>query len=232
MNSYQRHDTLLKQRLGKLIAAGNMDELANALNQLTASAFRTAGRLLADELLPALDDQSYWTCFISVVPTHSKAYLITFAKAAVKLYKARRLSVNSEVLGRFALQATAIDKRKWVNTLLPVLETAEEVKRLILPLGIDTAAQAAPYLIKSDTPASLYVLFKLLKKDEHNQELIRECIAQLVKNGSKLSFNMASILAHYFDCQSVRAQFSLTIPPYMLSRLDQGEETFMKVLQS
>lgn len=232
MPPLHRTDTLLRQRLDQLIVSGNISQLPSALGQLSVADFRRAGKLLADDLLPSLDNETYWACFHAVVPTNPKAYLMTFLKAAVKLYRAHRLILSSDTLAPFASKATPIDKRKTLNTLLPLVATSDEVTCLLAAFSVDNAPQAAPYLVKSPTPPCLYSLFVLLKKDEPNRELIGQCIAQLVARGGTTACNMASILANYFDCPTERAQFALRIPPYMLSRLEMGEEAFYKILQA
>ena len=210
-----------------------MDKLLLVLKVLTVSEFRTASCMLSDELLPHISEELYWKCFESIVPTNTRAYLGTFLKAATARYQGRRLAIiNASALTAFAQTATPIDCKKLLSAFLPVLRRADEVLFLLQHFSTLRTADIAPYLIKGGTPPNYYTLFCQLKKEEHPEKLLGECICQLMKKGDSISYNMAAILYHYFGCKQENFHFSLQLAPYMLSRLEQGEESFMKVLKS
>ena len=53
MRTFQRHNPALLQKLNALAAADDADGLRDYLLSLSASTFRTAGSMLADEVLSA-----------------------------------------------------------------------------------------------------------------------------------------------------------------------------------
>ena len=86
MRTFQRHNPALLQKLNALAAADDADGLRDYLLSLSASTFRTAGSMLADEVLLA-HSAHFWHLFSVIVPAHAKAFLGTFLKVAVALYK-------------------------------------------------------------------------------------------------------------------------------------------------
>lgn len=96
-----KHNPLLRDRLTKYVESGNAEGLKSFMQSLTVSAFRTSGYLLAEEVLVKADNDIFWQLFITLVPTNAKAYLGTFLKAAVALYKVHKLELNVEVLRTF-----------------------------------------------------------------------------------------------------------------------------------
>ena len=52
----------------------------------------------------------------------------------------------------------------------------------------------------------------------------------LMKKGDSRSFNLACILKQYFGLADISGQFSLRIQDYELSRLDQGYDYFVKMM--
>ena len=85
MVNIRRHHPVLLNRLKQLFEAGDADALNKTLNELSAADFRTAGFLLADNLLSTYPEH-FWDFFLTIVPSKPKAYLGTFLKAALQLY--------------------------------------------------------------------------------------------------------------------------------------------------
>lgn len=230
MTTLHRHNALLSQKLQAYIDQRNPQGMLDALSSLTATGFRTAGYLLSAELLPQLSDEAFWTFFLTIVPASPKAFLGTFLKAAVSLYKAKKQPLQERPLKSFAKTATAIDRHKTLDAFLPVLRTPEEVERLLRVFSSYDAGAAAPRLHRAGTPQAYYVLFKLLKTADSQPSLLRRNAIALMKKGDKHSFNLASILCQYFDLRDIHGSFSLRLHPYELGRLDQGFEVFEKTL--
>lgn len=230
MTTLHRHNPSLRQKLQVYISLNNPQSLLEELNKLSVTEFRTAGYLLSEELLPQLSSEQFWDFFVQVVPTNSRAYLGTFLKAAVILYKKKELLLDENKLNSFALQCTAIDTRKTLLALLPLFQSDNEVETLLRTFSFYNVKKAFPYLHHAATPAAYYVLFKLLKTADLQTDFLRLNVINLMKKGDQLSFNMASILCQYFDLKNIPGQFSLHIHPYELGRLEQGFSTFKKIL--
>lgn len=224
-----RHNPLLKSRLLAFLANGDAQGMRVCLTSLTVSDFRSAGRLLAEEVLPSADNDAFWHFFRTIVPTNPKAYLGTFLKAAVKLYRQGKLQLQESRFADFSRSCSVIDKRKFLEALLPEAKTDSEVRVLVSAFCQGQIAEAAPYLLRAHTPQTYYVLFQLLKTAD--AELVRKYALLLLRNADSLSFNLASILEQYFDLAPLPGNFSLRLQPYQLNCLDRGYEAFLKYLK-
>lgn len=213
------------------MTSGGAHALLEALDSLSVAEFRTAGFLLADEILTHLSGKEYWNYFLYIVPANSRAYLGTFLKAAVSLYRKKELTLDEQVIADFSEKATPIDARKMLDAFLPVVRTVEEVEMLLRVFSKFDAETAAPALHRAGTIQAYYVLFKLMKTIDARPDLLRKNVLALMKRGDKLSFNLASVLCEYFDLRDIPGRFSLRLHPYELSRLDQGIENFEKLLR-
>ena len=226
MRTFQRHNPALLQKLNALAAADDADGLRDYLLSLSASTFRTAGSMLADEVLPA-HSAHFWHLFSVIVPAHAKAFLGPFLKVAVALYKSEKLALDEEVLTAYSLVCSHIDKAKLLQALLPCLRTEREVF-FLFDNFCDNEDFGFALLIKSGTMPCYYTLFNALKCSEEHH--IKQCAAMLMKKGDSRSFNLACILKQYFGLADISGQFSLRIQDYELSRLDQGYDYFVKMM--
>lgn len=225
-----RHNPLLRNKLWQHMQADDAAGLLHQLQSLTVAEFRTAGYLLAEDLLPQCSSQSYWRFFMTLVPAHSKAYLGTFLKAAVRLRACRKLQLDMQALTAFAAKATPIDIHKTLDTFLALQLSFDEAHSLVSIFTGNQLQQAAPHLIKAGTPVAYYLLFRLLKTAEAEPDLLRHYAVLLMRKGDPLSFKLASAVRQYFDLPELPGNFSLQLQPYELSRLDQGFDAFMKAL--
>ena len=230
MINVRHHHPVLLNRLKQHFEAGDANALNTTLNNLSAADFRTAGLLLADNLLPAYP-QLFWNFFLSIVPTKPKAFLGTFLKAALTLYRQDRSAMNFTALEVFSKEfATAIDAKKCLEYLIPGFSSVDEVQRILDIFPPETYAQKAMILLKAATPISYYLLFQTLQSADEDKDSLRNYCLYLMKRGDSLSFNMAVILRSYFDLPSLPGTFSLKLEPYQLSRLNDSFENFNKLL--
>ena len=222
----RRHNPILRQRLLQPLQAGDIKGLQEILANLKSMDFKTAGFLLAEEVLPTLEEQLFWECFLSIVPTNAKAYLGTFLKAATALHKQERLSLTSEVLERYAQTGiTPIDCRKVLEALLPLARTHEEIAFLLRCFTSDVQQRIA-LLLRINTLPAAYTLFREMKTQEEDFALLRSTCIALMKRSDARAFRLASLCVSYFGLEEIPGTFSLTLQPYELSRLDQSYETF------
>lgn len=231
MSNLRRHNPALQERLGSLLAAGDFSGLLSCLDGLNATDRRTAGYLLGEVLLPTLDAAAYWDVFAVVVPHDPKAYLGTFLKAGCRLYEGGRLTFGYRAFLRFAAtDATVVDRRKTLEAFLPLLRTPEEAIALLDMFGVEPATRV-PYLFRAGSRPCYFLLFQQLKALD-DALLTRKYCLLLMQRGDRLSFNLASLLKHYFALENIPGTFSLRLEPYEQGRLDTSYEAFDKVLTS
>lgn len=231
MSNLRRHNPALQERLGSLLAAGDFAGLLSCLDGLNATDRRTAGYLLGEVLLPTLDAAAYWDVFAVVVPHDPKAYLGTFLKAGCRLYEGGRLTFGHRAFHRFAAtDATVVDRRKTLEAFLPLLRTPEEAIALLDMFSVEPATRV-PYLFRAGSRPCYFLLFQQLKALDDVLFTRKYCLL-LMQRGDRLSFNLASLLKHYFALENIPGTFSLRLEPYEQGRLDTSYEAFDKVLTS
>lgn len=222
----RRHNPILRQRLLQPLQAGDIKGLQDILANLKSMDFKTAGFLLAEEVLPTLEEQTFWKCFLAIVPTNAKAYLGTFLKAAIALHKQGRLTLTSEALEAYAQTGiTPIDCRKVLEALLPLARGHEEIAFLLHCFTSDVQQRIA-LLLRINTLPAAYTLFREMKTQEEDLALLRSTCLALMKRGDARAFRLASLCVSYFGLEDIPGTFSLTLQPYELSRLDQSYDTF------
>lgn len=202
------------------------------MSALTHAAFRRASQALSEELLPRCPER-FWALFATVVPTHPKAYLVTFLKAAVAIDRAQRgfVAQNLASLRSYLEQhASAIDTKKTMEALLPRLEDPQAVAEVVQWQLASPATEQLRWLLTAGTPACLFVLLKLLETTDARSETVRACCLTLMKKGSPECFNMACMLQAYFGIAPLPGSFSLKLAPYELARLSHSYENFCCVL--
>ena len=228
----KRH-AALSNRLRLMVRDAKTEELQAYLKSLSHADFRTASTLLADDILvEACSDPAFWHIFTEVVPTHPKAFLGTFLKAAQKRYMQGHLKLElSAELERFAAQASTIDCRKVLEAFLPQAKQKEEVDCLLRLFVLDSTKERVNALLRVETDVAYYRLFQELRTIEGDAHYLRQIGIKLMQKHTPHAFNMASIIQSYFDLEPLPGSFSLSLKPYELSQLEQSEETFMKILK-
>ena len=230
MTLLKRHNPVLERSLRNYLKAGDTQGLRLFLEELSNQEFRTAGYLLSERLLLETTDgkDTFWHFFLELVPYNAKAYLGTFLKAAVTLYKEGKLQLDESALTQFSKTASPIDCRKLLRTFLPVLKFCMEVRQLMRLFSSDEIETQIAILMSAGTLPSYYEMFQQFKKLEHDSMMLRHYCILLMQRGDNLSYNMASIMQSYFGLGELPGTFSLRLRTYELSRLDGSYELFKK----
>lgn len=222
--------------LEDLATQGDWQAMGDVLNSLGASAQRVASSRLKNEILPGLQGESFWECFVAIVPLSTKAYLGTFLKVAAKLYDAGKIDIRNERLRRFADETAeadhSIDMEKTLQTFLPIVRTTDEVYYLLEAFHLTTSKEKIEQLVDHLSPKTCYVLFMEMRKTDSEPQFLTQVCNRLLVEGSRIAYNLVSIAKEYFDLRDVKARFSLNIGAYQLSNLEKSEEDFEKILLS
>lgn len=196
--------------------------------------FRVASRLLGDKSMWAdVTENSFWNIASILIAANNRAYLGTILKACQSMHKSSALSFSVPEFAVFASTCiTDIDKKKALESLLPLQEKPADVARLMSLFGLNdvTPNVRANLLFHVGTAPAYFLLFKELQQFEDQPAFIRRYAVELIRKGDKISFNLASILQQFFALDSLPGSFSLSIPSYELSRLNDAYDSFKKIL--
>ena len=220
----------METNLKRLLQGSDTDALHSYLQAMSNSDFRTASYMMGNGLLSTIAQNRYWLFFFALVPSAPKAFLGTFLKGlADRLAKGEKIDFSMPELRGYAKNvATDIDKQKIMEVLLPRLSSPEECRLLMELFGSGNGRDVLHNLLRAGTPASYYCMFTILRQYDDDPQLIRFYCGQLIKKGDALSFKVASLLHSYFGIEEVSGNFSLTLHPYELGRIEMSFDNFIK----
>lgn len=230
-------DSILFRALSSLATDCNWEEMQSYLEGLSHSRFRTASYILAERILPQLSSEAYWECFATIAAGNAKVYLVTFLKAALTMYQAERLLFSDQRFIDFASRSVSLehslDRQKSLRMIIPQLKTHNEIHNLLTAFCGEDGLKKLNYLIHTDeSTVAYYSIFQLLRQMDLPVEELINAVNLILKRSTPLAYNFASIVREYFDIRSMRGQFSLTLQPYELSRLENNYDIFMQTLTS
>ena len=233
MHSQHTYSPVIMRNIRSYIQDLNFEALNAYFQGLSNSEFRTAGKMMSDNVLPQLDAEVYWQCFEVLYRQSPKAWLVTLLKAAVALYARNKLTFEGEIWNNvcttIADENRLIDERKLLQYVLPCLRTPAEVKN-VLEVLLLSDEKGIKYLVEQNTVPCYYILFQKLRGMDNEPDKIALCCAEVLHKGGDKAFNFVSILKNYFDLPTIRGVFSLHINPYELSRLDSSYDLFVQML--
>lgn len=231
-----RYNPVIFSKLKALASQSDWQGMIAYLHSLSHSGFRTASYILKERVLPALDAQNFWQCFAEVALTDTKAFLMTFLQAAVKMYQSGLLTFENAVFETFANQtaplAVSIDRKKSLLLLLPTMKMPEEIFWLLNAFCHDNNAMKINYLTEAkETPQCYFVLFQLMRQSDGDTESLRHTLSLILKRSTPMAFNFVSLARSYFGVEGLNGRFSLRLESYELSRLESDYPTFLKSLE-
>lgn len=223
-----------RARLATFLDSGGAEALRDYLKTLRNTEFRAAGAVLGEgSFWKEASEAEFWRFFLVLATDNAKAYVGTMLKAAVTRHRRQPLTCVGDDFETFATKtASAIDRRKSLDALLPLFEEPGQVERLttLFRMNGESERAQAGVLFRAGTPAAYFKLFLLLRKWEGDAATLRRFAVELIRKGDKTSFNLACMIREYFHLDDVPGTFSLQLPAYELSRLDARYETFRKIL--
>ena len=223
--------------LESLFSKKDWKGLVDYLDGLTNRDFRMAGDIIGTRLLVQSDADVFWQVFRVLLAYQPKAFLVTMLKAAVQRKQQSDFTLmhdGFEAVAQYLVaQGTDIDRMKFVTYMLQIFAgEPQELTYMLHQLGIDDARVQVDYLLRVENMATYYLLFMAMRKLDHEKELLTRCCHFLIKKGTSLSYNLASVMKAYFDLPQVRGTFSLTLRPYQMGRMETSYENFKEILQS
>lgn len=229
MSLVVRHNPVVH---GKILALlGEPDLLLQYVSCLSNKDRRTVGYLLAEIVLPSLEDVQFWNLFLIFVSYDSKAYLRTFLKAIKTLYRSKSLSFDCKELKMFAAdRATIVDRQKFLTEVLVFVQDPSEVKLLLDIFGVNAVDTRLVYLYRAGTCVCYYCLFNLLKIHDGDTSLLGKYCSLLLKKEDSLSKKVASLVNDYFGLNKDLPIGLKRVEPYKLGRLDGSYNSFKHII--
>lgn len=202
------------------------EELVRLLDSFSRSEQRTAGYMLGERLLLDCPTEVYWQMTQALVRYDSRAYLITLMKTFLSRMEQGTATLFDKPFARLAASFNDVERQKVSLLLLPSLSSPEQVEQLFRLMGIGKGREQMVYLVRIDTLPCLFLLLRSLRYIEHDRQEVLQVARQLMKRGTGISFNLASIIKVAFGLEELTGTFSLRLQPYQIARLELSYEAF------
>ena len=231
----KKYDAVICRKLQAFASDADWQGMLAYLRGLSNSAFRTASYVLAEQILPSLEADKYWKCFHTVALTDTKAFLMTFLKAALQKYHAQTIDFENCHFVDFARitagDNVSLDRQKTLKAILPVLRTPGEVQGVLdVFCGTDYERKLNYLVFADENIACYYVTFCLLRQIDHTPDLQVKMLRQVIRRSTPLAYNFVSIMRAYFGLEQIKGNYSLSLQPYELSRIENGYDAFLQVM--
>lgn len=236
MATDRHYNITIHTQLARFAGRGMWTEMTEYLGRLSNADYRTAGYIVGERILPGLEVQAFWELFACLSLFDAKAFLVTVCKSAAHRIVAEEITLQGDALERLFTEWNKgghdIDKQKFIRTILPSLAQPDDVVSLFERLAITDSEARLDYLLCVDSLPCAFVFFNTLKSMEQNPARLRHYCLLLMKKGTNMSYNLASIVKNYFDLTGVPGTFSLAIAPHEQNYLERSFDTFSKVMRS
>ena len=228
----KHYNPAIYQRLQQLAAQRDWQGISLYIDTLSNAHFRTAGYIIAERIVPVLDEVDTWSITLMLTAKNSKAFLVTMMKTVSQRLQEGTLHLHSNGSRAFLaqVQGNEVDKQKVIANLVPVLTEPDDVAWLLRKLSVEEGRPRIAHLITIPTLSASYVLFRTLHYVDHDTPLLTRTALYLMRRGDALGFNLASLLKAYYALESLKGTFSLTIQPYQLARLSADYKAFCQAM--
>ncbi|MDO5482968.1 MAG: hypothetical protein Q4F47_08030 [Bacteroidaceae bacterium] len=220
-----------KEQALLFIGARDWEGLERMLSNMSNMEFRRMERTMREEVLPELDNEAFWETLLHIIIFKRQAF-ISGAAAVWHLAKNNTLNFETPHVKRLynhlkETHAEAIVKL--CRIMLPEMTTEEQMVNLWKAFNVENETTKLSMLLKTDSPLSYYLIFKILKLIE-DKVIARKCCMTLIKRNSDQAFNAVSLIKTYLGLDDLPARFSLKIEEFELSHIDRDFNTFQHVL--
>ena len=232
MSTDKHYNPAIFQRLQQLAAQRDWQGISLYIDSLSNAQFRTAGYIIAERIVPMLDEADTWAITQELAAKNSKAFLVTMMKAVSLRLQEGTLHLRSNGSRAFfaQVQGNEEDKRKVIANLVPIFTEPDDINWLLRKLAVEEGRPRIAYLINIPTLAASYALFRTLHYVDHDTTLLTRTALYLMRRGDALGFNLASLLKAYYGLEALKGTFSLTIQPYQLARLSSDYKAFSQAM--
>lgn len=216
----------------KSIDICDWDGMNSFLSKMNILDFRKIQTTLRKEYLPKLDNDKFWETYFHLIIFKKQAFLACIV-AMEQLAKEKKIDFNNDYVKQISLylHTNHPEAVKSVLTMsLPLLVSEEQIEGIFNGFDIDERGRIAS-LLKLDSPLTYFSLFKYLKRQQDNKDLVRKCCIFILNKNTDLAKNMAFIIKEYFGLNNVACVKSINIEQYELNYLDRDKDAFMNVLQ-
>ncbi|MBP5381375.1 MAG: hypothetical protein J6Y39_06590, partial [Bacteroidaceae bacterium] len=161
-------------RLQSFVAQRDWQGIVVYIGTLSNAQFRTAGYILGERIVGELAEKDAWALILELVRYDAKAFLVTMLKAISKKFNEKVYRLHSEGAKAFfdCVKGNALDTQKTLLNLLPVMESPEDIQWLFRRLEVEEGEARVPYLVRTQTMAAAYALFRTLKFADHDHDLL------------------------------------------------------------
>ena len=233
MNIDKHYNPAIHMRLQSFVAQRDWQGVIVYLDTLSNAQFRTAGYILGERIVGELAEKDAWALILTLVEYNPKAFLVTLLKTISKKFSEKSYHLHCEGAKAFfdCVKGNALDTQKTLLNLLPVMDSPEDIQWLFRRLEVEEGEARVPYLVRTQTMAAAYALFRTLKYADHNHDLLVRVAYFLMKREDELAFNLASFLRSYYGLEEVKGTFALHIEPYQLARIENSYEAFSQAMK-
>lgn len=218
-------DLLLRRKM----ETADWDALDQMLSRLSHSQKRHAQETIRRQVLPTLDNDTFWQAYAHLVTLKPQAFL-SGVLAAARLADEDTLDFDCEGARRLAAGLSHEQARKVADMALPLLHTEAQVESLLSRLGIFEEKERLALLLRQQTPLSYFLLLRTLQRLDHRRDLALRCCRFILRRADDRALNMASILRTEFGLHEIDARLPLRLETYELSRLTTSFEQFLHAL--
>lgn len=227
------YNPVLAVCLTRCIQARDWAQLYSMLKKLSNTDFRNAESLIAEVILPEEDNDGFWLVYNQLVRYRCKAFMVCIVRSTARLVSSGKFSIaskNVKPVFEF-LNGESLDVRmKFVKMILPLIADETEADRLFSEVDVESEEALLNQCLLCGTEIAYYTMFKHLKQNDAERDVVVSCIKKLIKTKTDKAFNMASVLQSYFDVEKQHGVYALKLEPYEMNYLDSSYKTFLKVL--
>jgi len=215
--------------LRKKMESADWDALDGMMERLTHSQKRRTVEIIRRQVLPMLDNDTFWQAYAHLVALRPQAFL-SGVRAVARLASERRLDWDCEGAKRLAATIGHEQARKVADMALPLLVTEEQVEGMWARLGIEDERERLALLLGQETPLAYFLLLHTLQRLDHRRDLALRCCRFIMRRANDRALNMASILRTAFGLSEIDARLPLKLETYELAWIGSSFERFKHVL--
>lgn len=227
---------LCSSRFAKLqsyVVRQDAPALCRLLLRMSNADFRQASALMRSaDFWQNVEESIFWSFAAVFVEANSKAFLGAFLRAMEQRHSLQRLNFQGETFDSFVCACTTpLDRKKAAEAIFPLIEQPAELARLIRQLDCHDGnhLRLLQLLFHVPTDAARFLFFQEIKQHDDDTAALQRFAIDFLRLGDHRSFNMSRIMQCYFALPPLPGTFSLEIPDYELSRLDDFS-AFLKIL--